>query len=215
MLNMVKVCSDSEFEVRKELTGYLSKNFGLKPNEQFMWVTSRVLNGENGFTVGKPFYQYVNQYLLYEAENGRHFIDDAELMLLSEARWLMDGVGTIVGKDCMDVVRRYYIDRKGISDIVAEGNHTFSAVKKMFGEYHRKFDETVCLRYAGYRDVEGTSVLSLRIGWKQKSVLWNAGIKTVEDLNTCFYTGSTDIEKLLKPHQLSVLSDALKNLESA
>ena len=66
-----------------------------------------------------------------------------------------------------------------------------------------------------YLDVDGTSVLSLKIGWKPKSLLWNAGIRTVEDLNTCFYTGSTDISKILNSHQLYVLSDALKNLETA
>lgn len=215
MFNMVNACSGSEYVVRKELTGFFKKNFGMLPEESFMWVTSRRINGGEGFTVGTPFVGYVSKYFLVEKDNGRHLINDVEMALLSESKILFEKVESLIGKEDMSIIKSYYLDREGISAIVERTGKTYGVIKKIFGDYHKAFHDVISAKEKEYLDVDGTSVLSLKIGWKPKSLLWNAGIRTVEDLNTCFYTGSTDIGKILNSHQLYVLSDALKNLETA
>lgn len=213
MLNMKKVCSDSEFMVRKELTGFMGKNFHMLPRECFMWVTSRIIDGGDGFTVESPFKNYANKFLLIDRD-GRHFVNDLEMMLLSERCAVLDEVQSTVGSK-MDLINSYYLEQVKIPEIVESLGKTYGVVRKIFGDFHREFSRVVSEKYKEYRLVDGTSVLSLKIGWKPKNLLWNAGIHSVEELNTCFYTGSTDISKILNSKQLTSLSDALKNLETA
>lgn len=214
MLHMNKVCSDSEFEVRKELTGFFGKNFRMSPSESFMWVTSRVIGSGDGFTVESPFKNYVSRFLLTDVE-GKHHVNDTELMLLCNRRDYLSKVSSLIGEEKMSLVNSYYLDKVGIPLIVEISGKTYGVVRKIFGDYHKAFERVVTDAEREFSSVEGTSILDLKIGWKPKSLLWDAGIHSVEELNTCFYTGSTDVSKLLNSNQLLALNETLKNLEMA
>lgn len=214
MIDMRNICSESEFAVRKEFTGFLKKNFEMSQDECFLWVTSRMLDGGEGFTVATPFKGYVRKYLLDEMENGRHFMNDVELALLSEAKNLLNQAFSSVDPEDAYLVKSYYFDHIGMSELVGSSEITFGQTKRVFRHFHEVLKDCVSTKKSEYTSVDGSSVLNLRIGWKSKSLLWKAGIHSVEELNTCFYTGSKDVGKILNKHQLYIVSDALKNLET-
>ena len=214
MLDMRKVCSDSEFIVRKELTGFLCKNFNMSPGETFMWVSARVIPIGEGFTTGEPYKKYAIGYLLREVAGGKHYLNDIEMAILADWKSILSRVTSRIGGEDMSLVKKYYLDRVGISKIVEESGKSYGVIKKIFASFQSAFSEVVGSLEREYSLVKGTSILSLRIGWKPKSLLWNAGIHSVEDLYTCFYTGSTDVGKILNERQMYILNDALKNLET-
>lgn len=215
MLDMRNVCSDSEYVVRKELSRFLRDSFDLSYNDSFLWVTSRILNGGEGFTVAEPYKSYARTYLLYDSGNGKHLADDIEMALLSNVRVLLKAAFEELSDEECQIVKSYYYEHVKMSDLVKMYDISYGMAKRIFLKFHQTFSQLISDKRAEYLSVNGESVLNLRIGWKSKRLLWEAGIHSVDDLNTCFYTGSKGINKILNRHQVGVVIDALKNFETA